>query len=240
MRIGTTHLSLRGLGLAAGALLVFACVAGAKRPPTPPSPPVRYTIKYLGTLPGTDWSSCTAMNDLGEIVGCCGINGQSTRRYFLFVPNADFTAGEMIDLDSLLPSDPVGYAYYARGVCGINNRGQIAGEAYEYFAGAPVRCMAFRMTPPEVAGGSWQVEMLPWVTDMKDMNEDGDIVGGVYSVVVWPAGYSQFFDLGTLYGSGELARGNFISGRDANDSVLLAGEVKEPARDVHISLSHWR
>ncbi len=181
-------------------------------PPEPPQSPVRYRILYLNPLEGMDWATCTDMNDVGEIVGCCG--SPAERRYFLFTPNADFTDGEMIDIASIIPSDAFGVEHVLERVCDINNSGQIAGQARLYIRGddgevISTFVMSFRLSPTDEEEEAWEIETAEGEASM--MNEQGDIVGrwwtnegteedplNVIHTHIWAAGSAAFVDLGAL------------------------------------------
>lgn len=104
-------------------------LAQKKVKPDPSGPPVKYQIR-LFTLPAANNTNTEVydMNELGQVVGACCIDGQA--RAFLFDPSLDDEQnliGEAIDLNDivvneLLPGWAISAAY------GINNWGCIVGS----------------------------------------------------------------------------------------------------------------
>ncbi|MGA8027441.1 MAG: hypothetical protein WB992_09860, partial [Bryobacteraceae bacterium] len=98
-------------------------------------------MRDLGTLPGDKFSEATGINEAGQIVGeSCDANFNCTAVLW----QSGKTGGEsIIDLNSLIPPLSPLYLFYAND---INDRGEIAGEAYDQstnespaFAGLPTR-----------------------------------------------------------------------------------------------------
>jgi probable HAF family extracellular repeat protein len=78
----------------------------------------KYTIKDLGTLPGSAKSYAHGVNDSGQVVGYAGTeNGEGEIHAFLY------SDGQMQDLSTLLPGGRNSIA------TGINNSGQVVGHA---------------------------------------------------------------------------------------------------------------
>jgi len=81
------------------------------------------TMINLGTLPGDDASTATAINRFGFVVGNSSFNNNPYATHgFLWT-----AAGGMIDLNSLLDQDYPGWTIYSGD--SINDYGQITGEA---------------------------------------------------------------------------------------------------------------
>jgi probable HAF family extracellular repeat protein len=80
----------------------------------------------LGTLSGDVSSSGDGINDLGQIVGGSCDSDENCRAFL-------WQYGVMTDLNTLIPPDSTLYLIEATGT--INNRGQIAGYAYDTVSG---------------------------------------------------------------------------------------------------------
>lgn len=85
-----------------------------------PSLAASYSVLDLQTLPGTDRSSATALNDLGQVVGACTLElGSGTLYAFRTAPNSAINP----ITDGI--GQPTGSIAYA-----INNNGQVAGSYF--------------------------------------------------------------------------------------------------------------
>ena len=121
-------LTILGIALLAGAVVVR--VEGAKPPPPPPPPPVNYGIQFW-TFPQGDGSVLNKMNNLGQVVGrCWGSNGTAPNHGFIYDPSVDpDTAIDLNDLNVAgFPPPPAGYTGWMIGsAVGINDNGVVVG-----------------------------------------------------------------------------------------------------------------
>jgi probable HAF family extracellular repeat protein len=110
------------------------------------------TMIDLGQLGAAGSTFAFGMNSLGQVVGASDVDGLQSFVYHAFLwtptsPNA--TTGEMIDLNTLLsPEDRAEWTIASAG--GINDRGQIAANAYHHpvgHVGAAVT-RGILLTPP--------------------------------------------------------------------------------------------
>jgi probable HAF family extracellular repeat protein len=108
-------------------------------------------ITNLGTLPGDVSSAFGDINAKGQVVGAsCDVNFNC--RAFLW------DHGVMIDLNSLIPP---GSPLYLTQAEGINDRGEIAGTAFDPSTGGSPAFLAIPAPAAQIAGDSAKKMMLP-------------------------------------------------------------------------------
>ena len=76
-----------------------------------------YTVTDLGTLPGDSYSTATAINGSGQVVGYSYID-EGYQHAFLY------ENGQMVDLGTL----PASHSYPYSRAYGINDSGQVVGD----------------------------------------------------------------------------------------------------------------
>jgi len=179
----------------------------------------RYRTLYIGPfLPGdpNGASLINDFNDAGECVGTAtppdpSVGGAA----FYFRPNADFTGGDFVRINTLLPPGVPSQGVMDLGVGGINNSGVIAGTGYWHpdGLGQPGIFIIFRLHPPTIAGGSWTFEQGPdfapgFGAANPRINDAGDVVFHSYTdgtatgnfemhAMIWPSGGAAYVDVGT-------------------------------------------
>jgi probable HAF family extracellular repeat protein len=108
-------------------------------------------ITNLGTLPGDVSSGTGDINAKGQVVGAsCDANFNC--RAFLW------DHGVMMDLNSLIPRN---YPLYLTGAAGINDRGEIAGTAFDPSTGDAPAFLAIPAPAAQIAGDSARKITLP-------------------------------------------------------------------------------
>jgi probable HAF family extracellular repeat protein len=134
--------ALNDLGQVVGSLQVSPLVI------TPVyTPAVYHAVLYsggrihdLGTLPGLESSSAYGVNSFGFVVGSAW--GQGNQGGFIYLPGVgmrnlqDLTPGILRSFPNSTGAGPL-EGYLISGAVGINDRGQIAADAYFFFLGDP-------------------------------------------------------------------------------------------------------
>jgi probable HAF family extracellular repeat protein len=220
------------LAVAAAVGLVSAGLALGKKPPKPPPeppplPPIRYSITFLGTLPGDATSKARDVNTLGEVVGDSR-SADGVYRAFLYTDLDGDGAKEMVALNDLIDPDPEGDDWNLRAAFGINDFGQICGSGY---LNGAVEVRAYRFSPG--VDGAW-----PVVDDLgtfagnyssaRAINDLGEVAGlshdanGTQRAFVWTA-EGGMVDIGDL-GGRAFATGINNLGQVTGGSSIVAGE----------------
>ncbi|MES2463740.1 MAG: DUF3466 family protein [Armatimonadota bacterium] len=228
-----------------------------------PDRKITYAITDLGTLGGLSESAATDINNKGQIVGWCGVEGRITRGFL-------WQNGRMTDLGTPQGSSSKALALNDNGqivgwsgdketenafaylwkngkaralgtlpthkfsiATGINNRGDICGFGFGYQSGPRVSGCAFLLSNGKMIG-------LPFMDDetyASDINEKGQVVG-----------YSVFLDLvsAILYQEGKTQELDGLWGSEVlaaavnNQGMVVGYSSIRPGGLMHAHACLWR
>jgi hypothetical protein len=125
------------------------------------SPPNRYRLLWIEPIVKEDPPTGTrgyALNNAGQLTGDYKNSATARPAPFLFCPNLDFTAGEFVPVESLLPQRTA--QIFLTGPAAINDDGVLAGGALRRVRGDDVG-FAYRLHPPTRPGEAWRFERGP-------------------------------------------------------------------------------
>lgn len=240
-----------GLTCAAAALLFSACLLPFEASAAPPSgkgggnddgggsddggttPDVSYTMTLLRPETAA-WSAASGMNNLGDVVGRYEDQNRATGASPFFY---SAETGMISPIDALVdeqslwdPNDPADQdGWYFTSAVGVNDIGQITGEAYLNVSGT-YELTAYRLNPPAEGEVYWSIESIEPVPGARfvvtAINNDGDVTG-------WFNGETPYLFLWTSAGQLENLRTGSdkphdITDRDSNGSFYIAGERYGP------------
>ena len=181
-----------------------------------------YVLIPLGTLGGQE-SIANALNDNGDIVGR-SFNADEEERAMLWTEDLG-----MIDLNTRIAPES---GWVLTEAWDINNAGQIVGEGL-----LDGEQRAFRLTPPTVLGGPYDIENLtPWEDCLHSVaygiNESGDATGRCF--------IEAQFNLAFLYTDADgitvpippLSPEMSINGYDVNSWCQITGFGNVPDRKI--------
>jgi probable HAF family extracellular repeat protein len=155
------------LAVLVAALLGLAAPSGVRGSAEAPLP--RYTLTELGHLPGCDVTLAQGMNNKGQVVGYSYQFASPGHLNSVFAYAFLWQDGKMIPLRTL------GGAYSH--ACGINDRGDIVGDADTRDSLRPVLWPAGKLDEPQV--------LAPRTGFALAINEKGEIAGVLNGLALW-------------------------------------------------------